>query len=166
MYAALWQTGCGAPMSTLARLGSKGAINEQTPVHVHLQIEIAARPEKIWMLLTDAPGWPKWNSDVTKVVCQKVLSQGEQFDWTTGGSTIHSKVVLFEPQRRLAWTGQVYTIKAVHVWNLQPEPNGRTVVGISESMDGPLIASIYPSSKLTEADTAWLSSLKKAAEQR
>lgn len=102
MYAALWQTGCGAPMSTLARLGSKGAINEQTPVHVHLQIEIAARPEKIWMLLTDAPGWPKWNPDVTKVVSQKVLSQGEQFDWTTGGSTIHSKVVLFEPQRRLA----------------------------------------------------------------
>ena len=123
-------------------------------MHVHLQIDIAARPEKIWLLLIDAPGWSKWNQNVTKMVSQKVLSHGAQFDWNTGESTIHSKVVFFEPQRKLAWTGQVYTIKAVHVWNLQPEPNGRTLVSTSESMDGPLIASIDPSSKLIEADTA------------
>lgn len=30
-------------------------------------VNVAAKPEKIWALLTDAPAFPKWNSTVTSI---------------------------------------------------------------------------------------------------
>ena len=156
--------GCGVSLSTLDKLASRGAINEQAPVFAHVQMEIVAPPEKVWALLADAPAWPRWHKDITAVAPAKPLSQGAGFSWTVDGTVIHSRVQLFEPRRRLAWTGQVYTVKAVHVWTLQPEPGGRTLVSISESMGGPLLTLLYRSSKLIEADTVWLADLKEEAE--
>jgi hypothetical protein len=37
---------------------------------------------------------------------------------------------------------------------------------MKESMDGPLMAKLYPSAKLAEADTKWLTTLKQTAEER
>jgi hypothetical protein len=75
-------------------------------------------------------------------------------------------VQLFEPERRLSWTGTALTAKAVHVWELKPEPGNQTLLTMKESMDGPWMAKIYPSEKLTEADNEWLLALKRAAEQK
>jgi hypothetical protein len=73
-------------------------------------------------------------------------------------------VQLFEPERRLSWTGTALTAKAIHVWELTPGRSGGTTVTVNESMDGPLMKAIYPSAKLAEADRGWLSALKQAAE--
>ncbi len=56
------------------------------------------------------------------------------------------------------------TAKAVHVWELQAQPGNRTLLTVKESMDGPLLAELYPSAKLAEADMAWANALKQAAE--
>ena len=72
---------------------------------------------------------------------------------------------LFEPERRLSWTGTALTAKAVHVWELKPEAGNQTLVTVMESMDGPFMAKIYPSGKLAAADTEWLAALKQAAEK-
>ena len=58
------------------------------------------------------------------------------------------------------------TSKAVHVWELKPESGNQTLLTMKESMDGPLMAEIYSSEKLTEADNEWLVALKRAAEQK
>lgn len=75
-----------------------------------------------------------------------------------------SQVQLFEPERHLGWTGTLYTAKAIHIWQLTPEPGGRTLVRVDESLEGPLVALFYPSSELVKDDQGWLMDLKKAAE--
>jgi hypothetical protein len=81
-----------------------------------------------------------------------------------GGTNIHSQIQLYEPEHRLGWTGTALIGKAVHIWELKSESPNRTLVIVKESMDGPWMAKIYPSRKLTEADRSWLAALKQAAE--
>jgi uncharacterized protein YndB with AHSA1/START domain len=131
-----------------------------------LQIQIAAPPAVVWALLIDAPCWPKWQKEIEGVTATGPIRGGTTFTWKTGGTSIRSQVQLFEPERRLSWTGTSFTAKAIHVWELKPEPGNQTLLTVKESMDGPWMAKIYPSKKLAEADTSWLMALKRAAEQR
>ena len=157
--------GCGPSVSTLEGVARQGHVDAGAPVSVQLETSIAAPPERVWALLTDAADWPHWHSQISQVEAEGVLTQGAHFTWKSGGTTIHSQVQLFAPARRLAWTGTAYTAKAVHVWELLPTPGGQTVVIERESMDGPLIAHMVSQQELMDADTAWLADLKKAAEK-
>jgi uncharacterized protein YndB with AHSA1/START domain len=156
--------GCGDSLDTLNRLAADGSIHEDAPVTTHLQVRIAAPPAKVWALLVDAPSWPKWQKQIKSLTSAGRLRPGARFSWTTGGTNIHSQVQLFEPECRLSWTGTALTAKAVHVWELEPEPGNQTLLIMKESMDGPWMAKIYPSKELTEADTEWLTALKRTAE--
>jgi uncharacterized protein YndB with AHSA1/START domain len=157
--------GCGDSLTTLNRLSAVGSIHEDAPVTTHLQIKIAAPPEKVWALLIGAPSWPTWAKQIDSVTVEGPLENGTRFSWKTGGTDIHSQVQLFQPERRLSWTGTALTAKAVHVWELQPQPGNQTLLLMKESMDGPLMAKLYPSEKLTEAGNQWLLALKRAAEE-
>ena len=81
--------------------------------------------------------------------------------WALAGS----QVQLFQPERRLSWTGTALTAKAIHVWELQPQSGNQTLLIMKESMDGPLMAKLYPSQKLAEAGNQWLVALKRTAEE-
>jgi hypothetical protein len=94
------------------------------------------------------------------------LTLGTRFTWGAGSSEVHSTVQLFESEHRLGWTGTAYTAKAVHQLELSSMPGGRTRVTIRESMDGPLMAMLFSSQKLTGAGRSWLGSLKAAAEKQ
>ena len=148
----------------LSDLSAKGGIDQGAPVVAHVQVEIASSPGRVWGLLVNAPAWPKWQSGIDSVEAPGVLTMGTRFGWKAGGIEIHSEVHLCEPERRLSWTGTALTATAVHVWELVPEADGRTLVKVSESMDGPLMARLYPSEKLRETDLAWLMDLKREAE--
>jgi uncharacterized protein YndB with AHSA1/START domain len=157
--------GCGDSLAALNRLAAVGSIHEDAPVTTHLQIQIAAPPAKVWALLIDVPSWPKWQKPIESVTASGPIGNGTRFSWQTGGTNIHSQVQLFEPVRRLSWTGTALTAKAVHVWELKPEPGDRTLLTMKESMDGPLMAKFYSSQELGEAGNEWLLALKRAAEQ-
>jgi uncharacterized protein YndB with AHSA1/START domain len=157
--------GCGDSLVALNRLAAAGSIHEDAPVTTHLQIQIAAPPAKVWALLIDAPSWPKWQKPIESVTAAGPLENGMRFSWRTGGTNIHSQVELFEPERRLSWTGTAMTAKAVRVWELKPEPRNRTLLTMKESMDGLLMAKLYSSQKLGDAGNEWLLALKRAAEQ-
>jgi uncharacterized protein YndB with AHSA1/START domain len=163
---ALVFAGCGDSLTQLNQLAAAGAIHETAPVTAHVQILIAAPPAKVWGLLVDAPSWPKWQTSLESVTAPGPLASGIRFTWKTGGTTIHSQVQLFDPERRLSWTGTAMTAKAVHVWELTPQGNAQTLVTVKESMDGPLMAKMFPSEKLAETDNAWLAALKLAAEAK
>lgn len=158
-------TGCGPSLAKLNQLAGAGAINQRAPVIAHAQIEIAASPAKVWALLVNAPAWPRWSQDIMKVSATAPLTLGTHFTWEEGGNTVHSQVQLFETERRLGWTGTAYTAKAIHQWELASRPGGHTLVTVNESMDGPLMATLFSSQKLRESGLAWLSSLKNAAEK-
>jgi uncharacterized protein YndB with AHSA1/START domain len=157
--------GCGDSLATLNRLAAAGSIHDDAPVTTHLQIQIAAPPAKVWALLIDAPSWPKWQKNIETVTATGPLTNGMTFSWRTGGASISSQVQLFEPERRLSWTGIAMTAKAAHVWELKPAPGNQTLLVMKESMDGPLMAQLYSSQKLTEAANEWLAALKRTAEQ-
>ena len=67
---------------------------------------IQAAPEAIWRILTDAPGYPGWNTTVSRVDGRIAL--GEKI-------TVHAKVapgrafpvevVAFDAPRRMVWSG-------------------------------------------------------------
>jgi uncharacterized protein YndB with AHSA1/START domain len=158
--------GCGDSLTTLNRLAAVGSIHEDAPITTHLQIQIAAPPARVWALLIGAPAWPTWAKQIESVTAEGPLEKGTRFSWKSGGTDIHSQVQLFEPQRRLSWTGTAMTAKAVHVWELQPQPGEQTLLIMKESMDGPLMAKLYPSQKLSEAGSRWLAALKLAAEEK
>jgi uncharacterized protein YndB with AHSA1/START domain len=158
--------GCGDSLDTLNRLAAAGSIHQGAPVTAEVQIQIAATPAKVWSLLIDAPSWPKWQSQIDSVGATGPLTNGSRFWWRTGSTNIHSQVQLFEPERRLSWTGTAFTAKAIHVWKLDSEPDNQTLVTVSESMDGLLMAQFFPSKKLKESDAEWLRALKLAAEQQ
>jgi uncharacterized protein YndB with AHSA1/START domain len=158
-------TGCGPSRADLDQLAGAGRIDDHAPVKVHLEQDIAAPPEKVWSLLINAPGWPQWEPDISGVSVHQPLAPGTRFDWKAGSNTIHSQVRFFEPQRHIIWTGQVFTAKAIHGWTLVPAPGGHTRVLVDESMDGPLMATLFPAPKLSAADDSWLAALKHAAEK-
>ena len=165
LLALLTVNGCGESLAALNRLAEIGSIHEEAPVTTHLQIQIAAPTAKVWALLIDAPSWPKWQKPIERVTAPGPLGDGVTFFWRTGGTNIRSQVQLFEPEHRLSWTGTAMTAKAVHVWELKPEPGNRTLLTMKESMDGPLMAKIYSSKELGEAGNEWLLALKRAAER-
>lgn len=149
----------------LRNLAAAGSIHEDAPVVVHLRIEIGAPPARVWAILIGTLAWPTWNKQIESVTTLCPLVGGARFTWKTGGTTIHSQVQLFEPQRRLAWTGTALTVQAIHVWELTPESGGHTLIAVKESMDGPWMSAIYPSQKLAAADNEWLAALKREAER-
>jgi hypothetical protein len=116
-------------------------------------------------LLIDAPSWPEWQKLIENVTAAGPLENGMRFSWRTGGKNIRSQVQLFEPERRLSWTGTAMTAKAVHVWELKPQSGNQTLLTMKESMDGPLMAKLYSSQQLGEAGNQWPPALKRAAEQ-
>ena len=162
----LVMSGCGKSLSELNQLSASGAVHQDAPVTAHGSIDVAAPVSRVWMILTDAPSWPSWASQIDSVDSSGALTNGKTFIWKSGGMTIHSQVQLFTPEHRLSWTGTAMSAKAVHVWNLSPMPNGATEVTVDESMDGFMMSALYSSKKLVEADREWLLALKQAAEKK
>ena len=111
-------TGCGKP-STIDSLARAGRINSAAPVQARVQTAISAPPAAVWALLINAPQWTAWNPQIEHVDAAGPLREGMTFAWGSGGISITSKVRLFEPSRRLAWTGAALMLHAVHVWELR-----------------------------------------------
>ena len=152
-------------MDRLGKLAANGQIQEDAAVKAASEIIIRASPEKVWSLLTDIDNWPKWQSAISAAKISGPLESGTTFVWTTGGTKIKSRIALAHPARQLAWTGTAYRARAIHVWNLQPLPDGGTLVKTTESMDGFMLKVFYSSKDLAKSQKLWLDALKHKAEQ-
>ncbi len=147
------------------QLARNGKIQENAPVKASIEITVNAPPEKIWSLLTDIQNWPKWQHDIRVAEISGPIEEGTQFAWTTGGTSIHSRIALVRPGEQFGWTGKAFGAKAIHLWKLKRLPDGQTLVRTEESMNGFLITLFYSSKELEASDRRWLDNLKSAAEQ-
>jgi len=145
-------------------LARSGQIREDAPVKASLEITIHASIEKVWLLLTDVKGWPKWQTDISTAEMVGPLQAGTTFSWTTGGTHIKSRLALVRPNDQFAWTGTAFGATAIHVWKLSRLADDQTLVKTDESMHGFLLTLFYSSKKLEETDQRWLDRLKLAAE--
>jgi hypothetical protein len=108
---------------------------------------IAAPPDAIWAILTDAPGYSDWNSGVVRL--EGRLAPGEKLKVTSEVNPKRAypvKVTRFEPGRAMAWTGgmPLGLMKGVRTFSLAPE-NGTTRFTLREEFTGPVLPLIWRS---------------------
>ena len=142
-------------------------IDAKAPVRGSTEIEVDARPEVVWGVLTAIEEWPQWNPDVIETSMEGELSEGTSFRWKSGPGTITSTLRVVQPPREVAWTGKTLGLHAIHVYRLQPL-NGGTMVTTEESWSG-WVARLFRKRMqvtLQRAMEAGLENLKTEAERR
>jgi len=109
---------------------------------------IASSPEKIWALLTDAPGYSDWDNGVVRV--EGRIEQGAKIKVVSEanpGRTFPLKVTEFVPNQRMTWSGgmPLGLFKGVRAFTLSPQGNESTKFTVREEYTGPMLPMIWRS---------------------
>ena len=109
---------------------------------------IAASPDAIWAILTDAPNYAEWDSGVERV--EGRIASGETikvFSKVNPGRAFPVKVTEFTPGQRMTWEGgmPVGLFKGVRTFTLSPQADGATRFTMREEYTGPLLPLIWRS---------------------
>ncbi|MEZ5925579.1 MAG: SRPBCC domain-containing protein [Hyphomicrobiaceae bacterium] len=135
-----------------------------------VQVEIAASPDTIWELLTDAPHYPRWNSTVERVEGE-IASGGKLKVFTKAAPDrgFPLTVTAFERPGRMVWSGgmPLGLFKGERTYEITARAGGRTAFVMREVFSGllaPLITRSIPD--LQPAFDAFAADLKRAAEAR
>jgi hypothetical protein len=104
--------------------------------------DIRAPAETIWEVITDARGYPDWDSGVERI--EGDIAAGEKikvFSEVNPGRGFPIKVTEFEPAQRMTWTGgmPLGLFKGVRTFRLTPGPGSTTRFEMRESYSGPLL---------------------------
>jgi uncharacterized protein YndB with AHSA1/START domain len=102
---------------------------------------IAAQPDRIWSILTDAPNLSNWDSGVERV--EGRIAAGETikvFVKVNPGRAFPVKVTEFVPGQRMVWSGgmPLGLFKGVRTYTLTPQGGGTTKFDMREEYTGPL----------------------------
>ena len=128
---------------------------------------IAAKPETIWAILTDAAGYTAWDSGVERV--EGTISPGSKikvFSKISPGRAFPVKVAL-DPPSQMTWTGgmPLGLFKGVRTFTLTFESETLTRFDMREEFTGPLLSMIWRSMPdLTASFEQFADGLKEAAE--
>jgi hypothetical protein len=132
-------------------------------------VTIRARPEAVWALLTNAAGYPQWNSTVEKITGR--IAAGEKVtvhSKATPGRAFPLKVTAFVPPQRMVWTGgmPLGLFTGTRSYTLTPTSEGEVAFAMREEFSGllaPLIARSIPD--LQPAFDTFAADLKRRAER-
>jgi hypothetical protein len=109
---------------------------------------IAASPDTIWRVLTDAPAYAAWDSGVERV--EGTIAPGERItvhSHANPGRAFPVKVTGYEPGRTMTWSGgmPLGLFKGVRTFTLTPRDGGATEFRMREEYTGPLLPLIWRS---------------------
>ena len=113
-----------------------------------VEVMIRAGAERVWSLLTDAEGFPRWNSTVTAIEGQ--IREGQRLRIHVPGTsrTFTPMVVGVVPNQRMTWTGGFAPIfRGERVFRLTGRGDGSTTFAMQERFSGlmlPLIRRSLP----------------------
>lgn len=131
---------------------------------------IAASPETIWQILTDAAGYPKWDPNMIRL--EGTIALGRKIKaYTTldPGRAFPAKVTTFEPGHKMVWTSglPLGLFKGERTFTLTPNEDGRVTFKAREEFTGmlmPVFNRAIPD--LTPTFRDFVAGLKKEAEGR
>jgi hypothetical protein len=106
-------------------------------ISCRVDVNIRAKPERIWQLLTDAKGFPKWNSTVSRL--EGEISEGQRLRLHVPGTarTFTPTVSNVVPNERMTWTGGFAPMfKGVRTFELKPRNDGSTDFAMEERFSG------------------------------
>jgi len=112
-------------------------VNRDAPAIKIAEIIIEAPVETVWGVLSDLDGWPSWNKGVSKIHVSGPVRAGTSFEWMAGGAKIKSRLEEVTAPKKIAWSGKMFGIRAIHVWELEGQAYG-TKVHTEESFEGPV----------------------------
>jgi hypothetical protein len=128
---------------------------------------IRASADQIWSLLTDAAGFPRWNSTVTSL--EGEIAEGHTLKLkvpTAPERVFKPKVSNVEPGRSMMWSdGMAPMFKGVRTFTLTPNADGSTEFFMKEEFSGlmlPMIKGSLPD--FAPVFEAYASDLKRTAE--
>jgi hypothetical protein len=104
-------------------------------------VNIQVNTEVVWSLLTDAKGFPRWNSTVTGIEGQ--IREGERLRLHVPGTsrTFSPRVSGVVPARRMIWSdGFAPLFKGVRTFELRSRDDGSTDFVMEERFSGILFA--------------------------
>lgn len=134
---------------------------------VRVEVEIAAPPERIWALLTDAPGMPRWNSTVTNIEGPIELGRKLAIRVPVSARVFTPKVTVFDPPKRMVWQdGAAPMFQGARVYEMTKTAADSRFT-MTETFSGlmlPLIAGSLPD--FAPVFTQYAADLKRAAEAR
>ena len=150
--------------STSPPFGKATTIKKFFSRQTSVVIDIAASPENIWSLLTNAESYSSWNSTIVEltgkiapgkmIVLRSKLAPDRKFKL---------KIKEFDPNKRLVWGDAMGT----RIFTLSPRSSGEMRFSMSETIGGPifpLFAGMIP--PFDDSFNQFAADLKKAAEQR
>lgn len=102
---------------------------------------IAARPDAIWAILSDAAGYTGWDSGVVRV--EGRIAPGERITVVSAvnpGRTFPVAVTEFDAGRRMVWSGgmPLGLFRGVRTFTLTPQGDAATQFTMREEYSGPL----------------------------
>jgi len=127
---------CGghhSPMETGRITQSRGVFS----VTCRVALNIRASAARIWRLLTNADGFPRWNSTVTRGEGQ--IREGERIRLHVPGTdrTFTPRVSGVVPSVRMTWTGGFSPVfKGVRTFELRPCDDGSIEFVMQERFSG------------------------------
>lgn len=142
---------------------------DNSPIFVHNEIEISAKPETVWNELIHAYHWNSYYKNAKGVRFlnndTQQLQADTQFKWTTFDMPLKSSVKEFDPFERLAWEALGFGIEAYHGWLIVPTAEGCKVI-TQETQHGfacRIGAIIFPN-RMEKQHQLWLEGLKNTVE--
>ena len=130
---------------------------------------IAATPETIWAILTDAAGYTSWDSGVERVEGSIALGNKiKVYSKINPGRAFPVKVSELAPSSKMTWTGgmPLGLFKGVRTFTLTPESETVTRFDMREEFTGPLLPMIWKSMPdLTASFEQFAKGLKDKSEQ-
>jgi hypothetical protein len=106
-----------------------------------VDLNIGAGAAVVWHLLTDAQGFPKWNSTVTGI--EGEIREGERLRLHVPGTTrtFTPKVSEVVPNERMTWSDGVAPLfRGVRRFLLRPRDDGSTDFTMEEQFSGVVFA--------------------------
>lgn len=129
---------------------------------------IAAEPEVVWALLTDAEGYPRWNSTVISIDGEIAASQEIALRSKVDPErTFELTVSTFDENRTLVWEDGGGAFRGVRTFTLTPRGDGTTEFRMAEVFTGSMMGMIE--GKLPDfrpSFDAFAADLSRAAKER
>jgi uncharacterized protein YndB with AHSA1/START domain len=113
------------------------ALAKTCAVHVNIR----ASADIVWSLLTDAKGFPRWNSTITGIDGR--IREGERLRLHVPGTnrTFTPKVSDVVPARRMVWSDGIAPLfRGVRTFVLEPHDDGSTDFVMEERFSGLIFA--------------------------
>lgn len=130
---------------------------------------INASPDSIWGILTDAPGYPKWDPGIDRI--EGTIAPGNSIKAFTKRDpkrAFPAKVSDFVPGRKMTWSGgmPLGLFRGVRTFTLTPQTDGSVEFTLREVYSGPLLPLFARSiPNLTRTFEDFAAGLKAFAEQ-